>query len=65
MKTNIFLLWLKYKEWINALLPNRVPYSHHWLMSSKLFRTMVLMASGSGGDDNGNDCGVEMRLKTN
>ena len=37
-----------------------------WLMSSKLlFRMMVLMAGRSGGDDNGNDCGIEMRLKTN
>lgn len=26
---------------------------------------MVLMAGRSGGDDNGSDCGIEMRLKTN
>ena len=35
-------------------------------MSSKLlFRMMVLMAGRSGGDDNVNDYGIEMRLKTN
>ena len=35
-------------------------------MSSRLlFRMMVLIAGRSGGDDNVNDCGIEMRLKAN